>query len=375
MTSLYLHVPFCSRKCRYCSFHSGSHPATLHARYGQALNREIEQTAAANGRPCLHTLFIGGGTPSVLSARVLGSILSTCRQAFSWSDEAEVTIEVNPETVVGKRLHTLRWYGVNRLSMGLQSLNDGELRLLGRTHTAAQGGEALLRARQAGFTTINIDLMYGIPGQTVRSWRDSLLRVLDMDPEHLSLYQLSVEEGTPFADLLKKGELVLPDEEAVLEMDEIANQESGKAGYYRYEISNYAKPGKFCRHNLVYWQNESYLACGAAAVSYTAGNRCLRQPDPALYCDWMERGLSPVTECEHLPEEQVFRETMVMGLRLTAGVSCQRLQQRFGRGVQDIYGNRLDHLISSGLLCFDGESYFLSERGRLLANVVMADLV
>jgi oxygen-independent coproporphyrinogen-3 oxidase len=375
VTSLYLHIPFCSRKCCYCSFHSGAHPESLQIRYGQAINREIEQTAVANGQPRLDTLFIGGGTPSVLPAQVLGSILATCRKAFSWCDEAEVSIEVNPETVLGELLQNLRCHGVNRLSMGVQSLNDGELNLLGRTHTAAQGREALVRARQAGFTNINIDLMYGIPGQTVQSWRDTLLRALDMDLEHLSLYQLSVEEGTTFADLLKKGELELPDEEAILEMDEIANQESGMAGYHRYEISNYAKPGKFCRHNLVYWHNEPYVACGAAAVSYTAGNRCLRQPDPALYSDWLESGLSPLIECEHLPVEQAFRETMVMGLRLTAGVSRQRLQGRFGCGVQDIYGNRLDRLISSGLLCFDGERYFLSERGRLLANVVMADLV
>ncbi|MBE0582445.1 MAG: radical SAM family heme chaperone HemW [Desulfofustis sp.] len=374
MSSLYLHIPFCSRKCRYCSFASVAGHPHLHERYCRALIREIE-TTPLDDRRLLNTLFIGGGTPSVLADSQLKLLLSTCAGVFGLTDDAEVTLETNPESLVCRDLDGLRRYGVNRVSIGIQSFNDDELAFLGRVHTAQQATQAFLTARRAGFDTISLDLMYGLPEQTPATWQTTLRQAIDLGPQHLSIYQLSIDDGTHFAQLDGQGNLSLPAEEQVAAMDDITARLCARAGFEQYELSNYRQPGYACRHNLVYWRNEDYFGCGAAAVSYRRRIRSSRTRDPQHYCALIESGASAVTEQEQLDAAAAFRETVVMGLRLNEGVSERRLYGRFGYLFSDIYADLFTKLVEDELLVWDGSRLTLSERGRQLANLVMRELV
>lgn len=375
VTSLYLHIPFCSTKCPYCSFASIPGQKDLHARYCRALGREIGSFLPAHRREPLDTLFFGGGTPSVLDDQLLLFLLDVCRDAYGFGAAAEITLESNPETLGRRDLQKLRKRGVNRLSIGIQSLNEKELQFLGRGHDAQTGYRAVRQARSAGFTNLSLDLMYGLPGQTPKGWQQTLSRTLALLPEHLSIYQLNIEEQTEFYERHRRGSLVLPEEECVLAMDAVTEELCSAAGLEHYEISNFARPGYVCRHNLVYWRNEAYLGYGAAAVSYIQGRRCRRVADPRRYCELIERGASVICEEERLEEAAVFRETVVMGLRLHQGVSEERLRQRFEATFSEIYGDRLQNLLASGLLFFDGQVLRLTPDGRRVANVVMAELV
>ena len=375
VTSLYLHIPFCTSKCGYCSFASVAGHDHLHARYCRALVREIESTPETARRP-LSTLFIGGGTPSVLDDVLLSQILTACAEVFGFARDAEVTLETNPESLIRCDIAGLQRHGVNRLSIGIQSFNDQELAVLGRAHDARQALRAIQAAQRSGIDTISLDLMYGLPGQTAESWRATLCRAIECSPQHLSIYQLSIEDTTPFSRMHGRGELQLPDEDEVLAMDDGTARYCARAGFDRYELSNYRRPHCECRHNLVYWRNEDYLGCGAAAVSYVAGERCSRVADPLDYCLRIEAGASPVSFREHLDRQAAFRETVVMGLRLSEGVSERRLDRRFGCGLHDIYGDGLAALVADDLLEHDGDGQWrLTGRGRQLANVVMRALV
>jgi oxygen-independent coproporphyrinogen-3 oxidase len=338
------------------------------------LVREIEMTPVPLRR-ALSTLFIGGGTPSVLDDSQLHQILTACASVFGFADDAEITLESNPESLVDHDLVELRRYGVNRLSIGVQSFNAEELFLLGRVHDAHQAERAVQIARRSGIGTISLDMMFGLPGQTAASWRDSLSRAIACSPEHLSIYQLSIDDKTPFSRLQRRGQLHLPDEDQVLAMDDITMELCTRAGFEQYEVSNFRQPGCSCRHNLVYWRNEVYLGCGAAAVSYLGGERCGRIADPRRYCELIEAGMSPVSSRERLDRQASFRETVIMGLRLNEGISDDRLDQRFGFRMRDIYGDLLDPLTAGGLLQREGMRWRLTARGRQLANVVMRQLV
>jgi oxygen-independent coproporphyrinogen-3 oxidase len=326
-------------------------------------------------RSTLSTLFIGGGTPTVFDDRLLCQILTACRAVFGFADDAEITLESNPESLLDRDLDELRRRGVNRLSIGVQSFHTEELALLGRAHDAHQAERAIQAARRSDIDTISLDLMCGLPGQTTSSWRDTLSRAIDCSPEHLSIYQLSIDDKTPFFHMHRRGKLHLPDEDQVLAMDDITMELCAQAGFEQYEVSNFRQPGCGCRHNLVYWRNEEYLGCGAAAVSYLDGERCGRTADPRLYCELIEAGASPVSSRERLDRRASFRETVIMGLRLNEGISEDRLDQRFGYRLHDICGDVLDSLVAGGLLQHDGVNWRLTTRGRQLANVVMRELV
>ncbi len=376
LTSLYLHIPFCLAKCHYCAFSSFTGRERLHPRYLQALCREVEVLATViEKRIELASLFFGGGTPTVLSAEQLTVLLDVCRRHFALSADCEITIEANPGTLDLRKLQMIRKAGCNRLSIGVQSFRPTELEILGRCHTPEEALEAVRLARQAGFDNLSLDLMYGLPWQTPEVWHGNLRRALDLTPEHLSLYQLTPEEETPFAGSLMKGRFRLPAEEAILEMDAINTRECEAAGLPRYEISNYAAPHRRCRHNLNYWHNAPYLAAGAAAVSYLKGCRARRIADPLLYCQKVEAGLDPVMERENLTREESFRETVITGLRVVEGVSLAMLTERFGIDPVDYYGAILEKLISISLLEVTPTHLRLTEQGLLLANSVMAELV
>ena len=375
---LYLHVPFCLRKCPYCSFFSVPVSTEKAVRYCQALAQQIDWLAAADwsgGRP-FATIFFGGGTPSILPVPDLAVLLRDCRAKFPWAAaEIEISIEVNPATVGEIELRQLRRAGFNRLSVGVQSLDDAELQALGRPHNGAEARAVVAAARRAGFANLNLDLMFGLPGQTAKGWRRTLQAALDLEPEHLAIYELTIEENTPFAVLLAQGKLVLPDEDEVLAMMASTAETTTRAGLHRYEISNYARPGRECRHNLNYWHNGDYLGLGAGAVSCLDGRRYAAVEDIARYCHLVEARQEPWAGVEELALEARFRETVIMGLRLTTGVSLTALERRFGLRAVDYYGPILRRLAEQGLVASTGDTLRLTATGLALANQVMAELV
>lgn len=374
---LYLHVPFCLHKCPYCSFYSLSGRPDLVKRYVEAVKRQIIRLTdtAETGRYPLTTVFFGGGTPSMLAPAILSDLLQTCLEKNTCSNEAEISVEVNPATIDTEGLIILRRAGFNRLSIGIQSLNDRELKLLGRAHTADDAIRIAGAARQAGFSNIGIDLMYGLPTQNAQSWRNTLHRTLELAPEHLSLYELTIEEGTPFANRINEGTLQTPHEDLILSMMDITRKSIATTRLARYEISNYALPGFRCRHNLNYWHNGSYIGLGPGAVSCVQGTRYSAVSDVEQFCTLLENGFDPWIRKETLDREASFRETVILGLRLTEGVSLQALYQRFGIDAESYYNTTLQRLLASKLVNLKGDRLRLTEQGLLLANMVMADLV
>ena len=373
-SSLYIHIPFCVSKCPYCSFVSWPGMENLHQRYVSALLREAEELSHNVPVP-LSTLFLGGGTPTILSGQDLEDIVTACKGLFGFTNEAEISIEANPKTIDPAKLTLLRRSGINRLSIGVQSLQDTELQLLGRPHSAEDALSAVRLARAAGFDNLSLDLMYGIPGQDHKSWQQSLEQVLAVAPDHLSLYELTAEPGTPYYQQLDQGLLNLPDEEEISAMDQITATLCRQAGLKQYEISNYSRSGYECRHNINYWQNGPYLALGAGAVACIEGRRQQKTRDPRLFCEQIESGQSAVQEEEWLEPTASFRETVIMGLRMNQGVSKEWLQSRYQMGLNECYGDTLIRLVNQGLLEITTTHLRLTARGRAFANQVMAELV
>ena len=374
MTALYIHIPFCLKKCPYCAFASRPGRKSLHRRYVEAVISEMRRLGA-NGPAPLSTLFIGGGTPTVLPEDMLLRLLTTCRTIFPFSENGEFTCEANPGTVHPALLAALRGAGINRVSLGVQSFEDEELRLLGRVHDASAARQAVTMSKEAGFANFSLDLMYGLPGQSLTSWRRNLETALAFAPPHLSLYQLTIEEETPFAARYRPGQLPMPTEEEILAMDALNLELCAQAGLQQYEISNFARPGYECRHNLTYWHNESYLAVGASAVSYQAGRRQGRLAEPEAYCAAIASGGDAIAWSEELPREVAFRETVVMGLRLNAGVELAQLRQRFGIEALAYYQDVLPKLTAAGFLQCEGGYLRLTPAGMLITNRVLAELV
>lgn len=311
----------------------------------------------------------------MLPPESLRHLLTKCRQQFFRTEDAEISIEVNPATVDLSALQILRGADFNRLSIGVQSFQDHELHQLGRPHTAADAAETVRLAREAGFSNIGLDLMYGLPSQTLASWQDTLAQALHLAPQHLSIYELTIEEGTPFAQQQKYGELHLPDEDTVLRMLEITQQMVSSAGLHRYEISNYAQPGCECRHNINYWRNGDYIGIGPGAVSCLNGTRWSAVADVAGFCRRIENEQEVWQDEERLEPEAAFRETVIMGLRMTAGVSLAELRRRFGIDAAAYYGETLARMTGQGMLVLTDGRLRLTAQGLLLANAVMAELV
>ena len=373
--ALYLHIPFCGSKCPYCSFSSFPGLEHLYERYVHCLQKEIVQRYT-HLRGCrLESLFIGGGTPTVLHPGFIVKLVDFCRDLFGFAEKAEISIEANPGTVNLETLELLKGSGVNRLSLGVQAFAEEELKRIGRIYSPADIYQAYKNARSAGFENISLDLMYGLPGQNVDCWRGDLDRAFSLGPEHLSLYQLSIDEKTLFYELFKQGVLEIPAEDTILEMDDVTLDSCAAAGYERYEISNFSRRGHECRHNLTYWKNEDYMACGAGAVSFSDGVRAKNTEDPAIYCSMLETGINPTAESEKLGLNEAFRETVMLGLRLTKGVSAKRLYRRFGLDLKMEYGELLEDMIDQELLVLSSGYLRLTETGLKLANRVMAELI
>jgi len=365
---LYVHIPFCRHKCNYCSFASYQSRETDIAVYLCALKAELAQRAG--GRP-IRSIYFGGGTPSLLSPEQIGGILATIDSLSAVNEAAEITIEANPGTLDTAYLAAVRGLGVNRLSLGAQSMNNRELDLLGRIHKAAEVQEAVHCARSAGFENLNLDLIYGLPGQGLSGWQRTLDEAIAMKPEHLSLYALTLDAETPMWRALK--EMSLPDIDPDLSADqyEMAEDLLAAHGYRHYEISNWAEEGRECRHNMVYWQNRPYLGVGVAAHSWLDGHRMANTGnlDEYLAAFAGKRPLLPDMD-EVIGLDLELAETVILGLRLEAGVDINSLKNRFGIDVLSYYSQPIREMVDSGLMKHTGEYIRLTRRGRLLSNEV-----
>jgi len=366
--AIYVHIPFCIAKCAYCDFNSYPGYEYLHTRYVNALCREIAESSAASCKT--HSLYLGGGTPTVLPPEQIGRIVESVRGSFALDDGAEITIEANPGTVDASSLSHLRRLDINRLSLGVQSFSPRALRLLRRIHTPDDALLAYREARSVGFENINLDLIYGLPYQTLAEWQETLTRAVALGPEHLSLYALSVEPGTPLAEWIVAGEVPAPDPDLAADMYEWAGEYLRNTGYVHYEISNWAREGHFCQHNLTYWMNGPYLGFGAGAHSYRGSHRYRNVSSPALYVERIEAGVSPIEESEVIDTAMEMAETMFLGLRLSEGIRWATFEGRFGRSMRDVYREEIQALREVGLLEVDGTGIRLTPRGRLLGNEV-----
>lgn len=381
--SLYLHIPFCHTRCYYCDFNTYAGILPLREPYVRALLNEIalagEQARHAGGRGGsgrrARTIFFGGGTPSLLTVGQVRRLLDACRAAFALDEDAEITLEANPGTLTRAQLAGLREAGINRLSLGSQSFDAQLLKTLGRIHTSAEISEAVYAARAAGFTSINLDFMFGLPGQSMRHWQETLDQALALRPEHLSLYSLIIEEGTPFFDWTREGRIVPGDEDLCADMYEYADERLRAAGYVNYEISNWALPGYQSRHNLTYWRNLPYIGMGAGAHSFFAGRRFSNERDPQRYIDTLKKQQLPVVESETIEKAQEMSETAFLALRTAEGLHLPTFEERFATPFASFAGDRLRPVEEAGLLEQDGNWLRLSKRGRLLGNEVFLRLL
>jgi oxygen-independent coproporphyrinogen III oxidase len=380
--SLYLHIPFCRHRCSYCDFNTYTSLGELRAAYGAALAQEVAQvgdlaTEVGAKRP-LRTIFFGGGTPSLMPLDALEEVLRAVSTHFGIAADAEVSLEANPGTVDLAYLKGLRQIGINRLSFGVQSVISSELALLEREHDFAAVIEALTLARQAGFDNFNLDLIYGLPGQTLASWEQSVRSVLELDPPHMSLYCLTIEPGTPMQRWLRNGRIQPPDPDLAADQYELAGELIGRQGLSHYEISNWAKPGRECRHNLAYWRNESYLGLGAGAHGQAGGYRYEVVKQPRVYLRRMAGGpatvypLSAAVADSHLVDEaEAMSDTVITQLRLLQeGLDLRAFARRFGRSFTEAYGATVTNLLEWGLLHQEDERLLLTKNGRFLSNQV-----
>ena len=377
---LYLHIPFCVKKCNYCDFFSASGTPKEQADYVSAMIQEIQSYQELSGEYEVQTIFLGGGTPSLLTPEQIEKIFTTIYHIFSVNENAEITMEMNPGTVDIEKLRAMKAAGVNRLSIGLQSAQNEELKMLGRIHTYEEFLETWRLTEQAGFKNRNIDLMSALPGQTIESYEDTLSKVLALEPEHISAYSLILEEGTVFYDWYEKGKLdrgawKLPSEEEEYAMGELTIQRLAEAGMHRYEISNYAKSGKECRHNLGYWDRVEYLGIGAGSSSLIKGERFDHIRDRKAYIEKIRNGESILIDREILSVESQMEEFMYLGLRKIEGVSRTDFQNYFGKNVDDVYGEILDKLEEEQLVEFSGDRIRLTHRGMDVSNCVLAEFL
>lgn len=404
---LYLHIPFCERKCAYCDFLSAPTDLPVRISYIKKLQEEIAYYGAQYGEYQVSSIFFGGGTPTILEGYQLAAILETVKEHFNITTDAEITVECNPGTLTAGKAEKLVQAGFNRLSMGLQSADDRELQLLGRIHNFAQFLESYDLARKAGFRNINVDLMSALPGQTLKSWQDTLQKVTALRPEHISAYSLIIEEGTPFYERFAEDERIreegghprlLPEEDVERQMYELTETFLHTKGYERYEISNYAKPGYECRHNCGYWTRKDYLGLGLGASSLVEHQRFQNTSDLKTY---LEQEYSPQCEGQHehiaetiqlqeetgltqtghhihietLDKKSEMEEFMFLGLRLMAGISRQQFEKKFQVTLNSVYGEVLRKLKGEQLIEEVAGYVRLTEHGIDVSNYVLAEFL
>ena len=383
LASIYIHIPFCKKRCGYCDFATTTGKESLIPRYVANLCHEIKQTALLlDHKPNIQTIFFGGGTPTLLSSTQYERILETIHKSFKTSQLKEVTTEANPGAINLLKLKSLKKMGFNRISFGAQAADQANLTLLERIHTHQDTIQAVEWAREAGFNSINLDLIYGIPFQTLAQWQQTLDSIFELNPEHLSLYSLIIEENTPMHHQVHTGKLPFPDDDLTADMYELAEKKLANKGYLHYEISNWAKPSLECLHNQLTWRHHPYYGFGVGAHSFTGK---MRYFNPSSIYEYLQK-TSPendafsypilLDQAELLPQQEQMSEMVILGLRLLQeGIANQAFYNKFYFDIQEIYGEQIESLIKKELLIWQGDSLKLTHKGRFLSNQVFVEFI
>ncbi len=372
---IYIHIPFCKAKCFYCDFNSFACRDELVPAYFNALEKEIFSYSEKLKGYNIKTIFIGGGTPSAVDAHYIYEVISLLGREFSIDKKAEISIETNPGTLTKEKLELYRTVGINRLSIGLQAWQDPILKRLGRIHTAKEFELNITLAQKVGFDNINVDLIFGIPGQTIEDWIETLKHVVALKPQHLSCYSLKIEEGTVFGNSLEKGELVPLDDEIDREMYSFCKDYLSMEGYKHYEISNFAKQGFECQHNMVYWKAEEYIGLGASAHSFFEGLRFNNIYDIERYIDGINNSKVISENSEVINSKESMAEFMILGLRLIDGVCMEEFKSRYNEEIYNIYGSQIDKMLEKGFLIVRDGTITLSTIGLDFANQVFMEFI
>ncbi len=374
---IYIHVPFCLGKCSYCDFVSYRWVHDKVDAYLEALAKETRMRSkelSGNNRQ-VESLYIGGGTPTCLKREEILFVVKNCSFHFDLLPGAEISLEANPGTVSMEKLEFLYSNGINRLSIGAQACQEWLLKLLGRKHSFEDVQDAVRSARKAGFKNISIDLIFGTPGQTTGDWNESLQRVIELAPEHISAYGLHLAAGTPLNERVSKGELEVLEEEIWLEMYEEAIEVLAAAGFEHYEISNFALPGRQCRHNLLYWRNLPYLGLGPAAFSYLNNRRFGNEKSLEKYIQKINEEKPAEAESETLPQRIRMAETVILGLRLLKGIDLNEFALRFGKRLEEVYPGQIDKFVRLKLIEYDGKNVRLTRKGLAVSNQVFVEFI
>lgn len=373
--AVYIHIPFCTNKCFYCDFNSYVLKDQPVMGYLQALEREMEHTVRLNPPGEIKTIFVGGGTPTVLQPKEMEYFLKSVRTYFpDWSDDIEFSMEANPGTTDLEKLSVMKEGGVNRVSFGVQAFQNSLLSGIGRIHNTDDVYRSLENARAAGLANLSIDLMFGLPNQTVDMLGESISRALELELPHYSIYSLKVEENTLFHTMYQKNQLPLPHEDDELQMYLLLMSRMKQAGYVQYEISNFAKPGYESRHNMTYWRNEDYYGLGAGAHGYVAGQRHMNIKGINPYIEAASQGL-PRLDSFPVPAAEAMEDFMMVGLRMAEGVTSERFNRQFGQPLDKVFARPLSKMLDAGLLEQTPAGYRLSERGVLFGNDVFAEFI
>lgn len=368
--ALYVHIPFCAAKCSYCDFASWPNRADAWEPYCNALIGELESWKETLGDYEVVTLFFGGGTPSLWPAENIARIMRAVRETVALHPDAEITMEANPGTLTEEKLRICREAGVNRISLGAQAMDDGLLQMLGRIHSVAEIEDAVRMARAAGFDNLSLDLMYDLPGQTMALWQDTLDKAIALQPEHISAYSLIVEEGTPLCGWVEAGNVTVPDDDVAVEMQRCAVERLAEAGYERYEISNYARAGRECRHNCIYWERGEYLGLGCAAHSLMNG---VRFENPRSLEDYL--GGARRLEEVHLTRADAMEETVMLSTRMCRGMNLADYRKAFGVDFEARHAKEIARLQDMGLLTVEDGFLCLTRSGLELQNAVVVELM
>lgn len=369
--SLYIHIPFCKQKCLYCDFPSYSGKDKLMSAYIDALNKEILQKA----KNCsINSIFIGGGTPSYLNNSDLESLMITLNK-LSLNEKLEFTVECNPGTLNKINLDIMKKYKVNRISMGLQSTKNSILKEIGRIHSYEEFKNNYLLARDIGFDNINVDLMFGLPNQTLEDWKESLAEIAKLEPEHISAYSLIIEEGTCFYNLYEQDKLNLPEEDKERSMYLSTKEILNVYGYHQYEISNFAKIGKECFHNKVYWKCNEYLGLGASASSFMDEKRIKNIDNIEEYIDKINKNETVIEKIHINDINDNMEEFVFMGLRMIEGIKINEFKERFDKDIYEVYGDIIEKNIKKELLVSNSDKLYLTSKGMEISNYVMSDFI
>lgn len=372
--SLYIHIPFCAQKCLYCDFPSFARKDYLRKAYIEALNKEIISLREKYNNIEINTIFIGGGTPSVLEADELECLLKEVAK-LNMAKDVEYSMECNPGNLTEEKLEVMKKYGVNRISMGLQAKQDNLLKGLGRIHNYKTFKENFLLAKKVGFNNINVDLMFGLPNQRLNEWEETLREIISLEPAHISAYSLIIEEGTAFYNLYENDKLKLPTEEEERKMYHLAKKILEENGFNQYEISNYAKEGKECRHNLAYWNMDNWIGVGSASASYMDGKRIKNISSVEEYINSINEKGEAIEEIINNSKNDNMEEFMFMGLRKINGIDENEFKNRFSMNINNVYGEIINKYIDEGLLIMESGRIFLSEKGIEISNIIMADFL